>query len=165
MRTATRFAVAPPCIAHTRVWFTGGCNHTMKLIDSAIGSVVPRLGIGARWLREQLAALGVTVPLSNGCIEEFVRNANDAVARTRTPGEPYMSCLRRQIEARARFIQLWTTTDEKFERAEWGELVEIAQRFALPRPWKLAPDPVPSVPKRNIADEIPEHLVVKILEP
>lgn len=77
---------------------------------------------------------------------------------TRTSGEPYLECLQRQIDSRARFVQLWTGTDEKFDRPEWEKLVALARRFALPRPWKLTePTATDYVPPKV---EIPSHLVV-----
>jgi hypothetical protein len=100
------------------------------------------LGIGTYHLRVQLGAQGVKLSLREECIEDFVCDASEAVARTRKTGEPYLSCLRRHIDARVRFILLWTHTDERFDRAEWKDLVAIAQKNALPRPWRGLPEPV-----------------------
>jgi hypothetical protein len=130
----------------------------MSLLDSTLGNFAQRLGMGTRRLRELLSAQGVSVPLSAGCLEHFARDAHEAVERARAPDEPYASCLQRQLEARVRFIQLWTETDEKFDRAEWSTLVEIARRYALPRPWKL-PEQAASERHVRIADPIPEQLI------
>ena len=70
--------------------------------------MVPKLTAGTRYLREQLSAYGVKVSLSEGCLQNFVCHASEAVVRTQRRGESYISCLRRHLDARARFILLWT---------------------------------------------------------
>lgn len=130
----------------------------MRLLDAAIGALAPWTGVKARLLREQLSRHSVTVPLSAACIEELARDAHEAVARTRTPGESYLDCLQRQLEMRASFLKRWTTTDEKFDGDEWAHLVALARKYALPRPWRI-PEPAAtdySPPKV----EIPQHLLV-----
>ncbi|HUN25262.1 MAG TPA: hypothetical protein VMU67_03070 [Steroidobacteraceae bacterium] len=110
----------------------------MKLIDSAIRAFAPSLALTTEWMREELVRCGVTVHLSDGCLEALASNARDAARRTHTADEPHVACVKRQIAARARFVQLWTGTDEKFDRAEWNELIEICRRYVLPRPWKVS---------------------------
>lgn len=129
----------------------------MRLLDAAIGAIAPWTGVGARLLREQLGKHAVIVPLSEGCIEEFVRDAHEAVAATRKSGEPYLDCLRRELDARALFLKRWTTTDDRFEGDEWANLVALARKFALPRPWKI-PEPT-ATEYRPPKVEIPQHLV------
>jgi hypothetical protein len=90
-----------------------------------------------RMLKEQLSAEGVSVWLSAGCLAELARIASAAAARTRQADEPYESCLRREILTHARFIREWTSSDKKFDRTQWSELVSIARKYALPRSWRL----------------------------
>jgi len=91
-----------------------------------------------RYWNQQLSAHGVRIPLSDACSEAFVRNGHEAVARTRRPDETYSSCLHRHLEARARFILLWTSSDERFEAERWSELVALAQKYAPGRLRKAA---------------------------
>ena len=71
------------------------------------------------------------------------------------------------METLARFIQEWTRSDEKVDRSQWGELVAIAQKYALPRPWtvtepgaSLRPDPIiAEIPEHRL----PEHRLIKIV--
>jgi Protein of unknown function (DUF3562) len=98
---------------------------------------VPRFTNPTRLLRDELIAEGVSVWLSAGCLEEFATIASTAAARTRQADEPYMWCLRREIVTRARFVREWTSSDKSFEQTQWGELVSVARKYALPRPWKL----------------------------
>jgi hypothetical protein len=111
----------------------------IKINDRAMGLLVLKLGLSTRYLRQQLTSQGVRVSVSDGCVEGLVRNANKAVLHTRRTDEPYFLCLRRRLDSRARFILLWTTTDERFECEDWGELVSIVRKYALPRPWKQGP--------------------------
>jgi hypothetical protein len=94
---------------------------------------VPKLTAGARYLKERLSAYGVKVLLSEPCLKDFVRNATEAVAQTLAPGESYIACLCRHLDARARFILLWTSSDELYDRAVWRDLVVLAQKHDLPR--------------------------------
>jgi hypothetical protein len=105
----------------------------VTLLHFARDSGVPKLTAGTRYIKEQLSAYGVQVLLSEGCLKDFVRNAIEAVVRTQQQGESYISCLCRHLDARARFILLWTTSDESFDRAVWRDLVAMAQKHALPR--------------------------------
>ena len=110
---------------------TGGTIVTIA--DDAKCALGPELRAGERYLNQQLSAHGVRIPLSDACSEAFVRNAHEAVARTRRPDETYSSCLHRHLEARARFIFLWTGSDERFEEEHWSELVAIARKYAPAR--------------------------------
>ena len=106
-----------------------------------------------RMLKEQLSAEGVSVWMSAGCLAELARIASVAAARTRQADEPYESSLRREILTHARFIREWTSSDKKFDRTQWSELVSIARKYALPRSWRLY-DPVASVRLPSAAAQI-----------
>jgi hypothetical protein len=108
----------------------------VKVLDSLIGSFVPKLTNATRMLKEQLRADGVGVWVSAGCLAEFARIASLAATRTRLVDESYESCLRREIATHSRFIREWTSSDEKFDPTR-GELISIARRFALPRAWRV----------------------------
>ena len=110
----------------------------MTLLHSARDFAVPKLMAGTRYLKEQLSAYGVRVLLSEGCLKDFVLNATEAVVRTQQQGESYISCLCRHLDARARFIFLWTSSDEPYDRAVWGDLVAMAQKHDLRRAWSPA---------------------------
>jgi hypothetical protein len=105
----------------------------VTLLHTARDSAVPKLTAGTRYLKEQLSAYGVKVLLSEGCLKDFVLNASAAVAQTLQPGETYIACLCRHLDARARFILLWTSSDEAYDREAWGDLVAMAQKHAVPR--------------------------------
>ena len=107
-----------------------------------------------------LRELGVTAPLSPGCLNDFVAAAAKAAPLTRSSNETYAASLRRQIEAEARFIHLWTSTDEKLSRAEWSEWIAIARRHLLPRSWKIQETTVIEV-HRDHSSSVPTRLVVK----
>jgi hypothetical protein len=114
----------------------------MKLIDSIVRLFVLALGLGLRWLREELQALQVDIRLTDGCLAELVHDADTAVTRASTNSEqPYVERLRKELALRAGFIQRWTGSDEKLSARE-GEtlqaLVRIARKYALPRRWKLS---------------------------
>jgi hypothetical protein len=94
---------------------------------------VPKLTAGTRYLKEQLSAYGVKAFVSEACLKDFVRNATEAVAKTLQPGESYIECLCRHLDARARFVLLWTSSDEPYDRAIWRELVAMAQKHSVPR--------------------------------
>lgn len=96
-----------------------------------------QLGNATRMLKERLSAEGVSVWVSAGCLAELARIASAAAARGRQADEPYGSCLRREIVTHARFIREWTSSDRKFDQTQWGELVSIARKYALPRSWTL----------------------------
>src|SRR5260370_42295969 len=111
----------------------------MHLIDSLPRLLFPTRRRGLRWLKERLQLLGVTAPLSPGCLNDFITNAAKTAVQTTSSGETYAANLRRQLDAAAQFIHLWTTSDEKFARPEWSEWIEIARRHLLPRSWKIEP--------------------------
>ena len=50
----------------------------MKLLESGIRVFTLAQGTGVRWLREELGALRVKTPLTDGCLEELVREADSA---------------------------------------------------------------------------------------
>jgi hypothetical protein len=110
----------------------------VTLLQLPCGSGVPKLTAGTRYLKEQLSTHGTKVLLSEGCLKDFVLDAIEAVVRTQQPGESYIACLCRHLDARARFILLWTGTNETYDRPVWGDLVAMAQKHALPRAWSQA---------------------------
>ena len=112
-------------------------GEVMRLLDSALDYLVSRFTNAAHLLKKQLTAEGVTVWVSAGCLEEFARIASVAAARTRQLDEPYLSCLRREIVTRARFIREWTSSGKNFDQSQWGDHVSVARKYALPRPWKV----------------------------
>jgi hypothetical protein len=118
----------------------------MKLLDSGIRVFTLAQGSGVRWLKEELAALNVKTPLSDGCQEELVRQADSAAWQGldgASGSGSYLAELRQQLKVQATLVQRWTCTDDKMPgndaRAE--AFVRIARKYALPRPWKLS-DPV-----------------------
>jgi hypothetical protein len=114
----------------------------MKGLDSIVRLAVRAQGTGLRWLREELGAANVRIRLTDGCLEELVRNADEAA--TRSSGQSYVERLRQELAVRANFIQRWTGSDEKMtlqDEETLQELVRIARKYALPRRWKLS-DPV-----------------------
>jgi hypothetical protein len=117
----------------------------MKGLDSIVRLMLRAQGTGLRWLREELDAANVRIRLTDGCLEELVRNADQAVTRSSTnPRRSYVEQFRRELAARANFIQRWTGSDEKMtlqDEETLQELVRIARAYALPRRWKLS-DPV-----------------------
>jgi hypothetical protein len=96
-------------------------------------SAVPKLAAGTRYLKEQLSACGLKGLPPEECLKDFVLNATEAVGQTLQAGESYISCLCRHLDARARFILLWTSSDEPFLRPVWGSLIAVAQKHALER--------------------------------
>ena len=118
----------------------------MKLLDSGIRVLTLVQGTGARWLKEELSSLSVKIPLTEGCLEEMVRDADGAAwqAVAAATGETsYLTELRQQLRNQATFVQTWTGTDDKIaaDDANAQAFVRIARKYALPRPWKLS-DPV-----------------------
>jgi len=138
----------------------GYAGEFMKLLDSAIDYLVPKFTNATRMLKEQLTAQGVSVWVSPGCLEEFAKIASLAAARRRQPHEPYISCLRPEIVTHARFIREWTSSDKSFDQTQWGELVSVARKYALPRPWRLF-ETAASVHAGPIAATIPTQGVLK----
>ena len=113
-----------------------------------------------RWLREQLRDLGVTAPLSPGCLSEFVASAAKDATLTHGSSETYAVSLRRQLEARARFIHRWTTSDDKLTQPEWSEWSAIARKHLLPRSWTI-PESTVTESRRDQSFTVPERLIVK----
>ena len=114
----------------------------MKGLDSIVRLGVLAQGTGLRWLREELDAVHVTIPLTEGCLGELVRDADEAA---RLPGlnsgHSYVERFRRELAIRAGFIQRWTGSDEKLSQPDaesLQSLVRIAHKYALPRRWKLS---------------------------
>jgi len=118
----------------------------MKLLDSGIRVFTLAQGTGVRWLKEELSSLSVKIPLSEGCLEELVRDADGAAwqtVATSTGETSYLTQLRQQLREEATLVQRWTGTDDKIaaDDASAQAFVRIARKYALPRPWKLS-DPV-----------------------
>jgi len=132
----------------------------MPLIDSLPRFLFPTRRRGVRWFREQLRELGVTAPLSPGCLEEFVLNAAVVAERAPGSGETYATSLRKQLLERARFVHHWTNSDDDITQPELSEFVAIARRHLLPRSWTIAETSV-TVSHRENSFVIPERLVVK----
>jgi hypothetical protein len=114
----------------------------MKGLDSIVRMFVLRQGTGVRWLREELNALQVSIPLTDGCLGEFVRQADEAVKSAGSNEEQsYVERLREELAVRGRFIQTWTGSDENISMQDeetLQALVRIARKYALPRRWKLS---------------------------
>jgi hypothetical protein len=114
----------------------------MKEVDSIIRWVILALGTGLRWLREELDAVHVNIPLTDGCLSELVRNADEAATSAGTNnGQSYVERLRHELALRASFIQRWTGSDENLslrDEQSLQALVRIARKYALPRRWKLS---------------------------
>ena len=118
----------------------------MKLLDSGIRVLTLAQGTGVRWLKEELGSLSVKIRLTEGCLEELVRDADGAAwhAVAAATGEvSYLTQLRQQLREQATLVQRWTGTDDKIAADAAGAqaFVRIARKYALPRPWKLS-DPV-----------------------
>jgi hypothetical protein len=114
----------------------------MKGLDSIVRMFVLGQGTGLRWLREELDELQVSIPLTDSCLNELVRDADAAVRRPGTNKEQsYVERLRAELVSRAAFIQRWTGSDEKLSQRDEESLqalVRIARKYALPRRWKLS---------------------------
>ena len=116
----------------------------MRLIDSTLHRCLPGLGIGRRWLKELLTELEVKIPLSDGCLQELVADAETATWRSfagpQEPSGSYLKRFRRELEGRAELVRQWTTSDDALEsdpETSCG-FVRIARKYALPRPWRLS---------------------------
>lgn len=114
----------------------------MKLLESGIRVFTHAQGTGVRWLKEELAGLSVKTPLSEGCLEELVRDADSAAWTALAGAEDgsYLAELRQQLREQATFVHRWTGTDDKIpaDSANAEAFVRIARKYALPRPWKLS---------------------------
>jgi len=125
----------------------------MRLIDSTVRLCAPSLGVGRRWLREQLAELGVKIHVTEGCLQDLVSDADAASWRRVSDaleGQGYLSCLREELASRAQFICRWTSSDERMSGDDdrLTTLVRIARNYALPRPWKV-PEPAATAVSRK----------------
>jgi hypothetical protein len=114
----------------------------MKGLDSIVRLVLLAQGTGLRWIREELDAAHVSIPLTDGCLSELVRDADETVRRSGSDNErSYVEQLRKEIVVRASFIQRWTGSDENMtlqDEESLQALVRIARKYALPRRWKLS---------------------------
>lgn len=114
----------------------------MKGLDSIVRIFILAQGTGLRWLREELDAVNVSIPLTDGCLGEFLRDADEAVRRAGAIKEQsYVERLRKELASRAGFIQRWTGSDENMslrDEESLQALVKIARRYSLPRRWKLS---------------------------
>ena len=117
----------------------------MTWLNSGIRVLLLAQGTAVRWLREELNSLKVRIRLTDGCIEELAREADQAARRAvATDNESsYVELLRQQLMIQANWVRRWTTTDEKVGADDpvAQAFVRIARKYALPRPWKLS-DPV-----------------------
>jgi hypothetical protein len=117
----------------------------MNLMESTIRFAFPALGVGVRWLKEELVARGVSVRITDACLRELVAEADAVVRRQSAEGrvaadEPYTTQLRKQLAAHAEFVRAWTQSDERIDadgRVD-ARLVSIARKYALPRAWRLS---------------------------
>jgi len=132
----------------------------MPLTDSLPRFLFPTRRRGVRWLREQLREVGVTAPLSPGCLEEFVMNAAAAAEHASGSNETYAANLRKQLLERARFIHHWTNSDGNMTQPELSEFVAIARKHLLPRSWTITETGV-TVSRRESSFVVPERLIVK----
>ena len=130
------------------------------MIESLPRFLFPTRRRGLRWLREQLRELGVTAPLSPSCLNDFIASAAKAASLPQSSGETYAASLRKHLEAEARFIHLWTNSDDQLSQPEWSEWIAIARRHLLPRSWKI-PETTVTESHRDHSFAVPERLIVK----
>lgn len=102
----------------------------------------------------------MTAPLSPSCLEEFVANAAKAASLARSLDETYAASLRKQLDAQAQFVHLWTTSDDKMTQPEWSEWIAIARKHLLPRSWTIQETTV-TESQRDHSFAVPERLIVK----
>lgn len=114
----------------------------MTWLDSGIRVLLLAQGTAARWLREELQSLKVRIRLTDGCIEELAREADQAARRAAAAadGASYAELLREQALVQANWVRQWTATDEPVPGGDpvAQAFVRIARKYALPRPWKLS---------------------------
>jgi hypothetical protein len=114
----------------------------MTWLNSGIRALLLAQGTAARWLREELNMLHVRIPLTDGCIDELAREADQAARRAAAAGgdASYVELLREHLIVQANWVRRWTVTDEKVPADDpvAQAFVSIARKYALPRPWKLS---------------------------
>ncbi len=114
----------------------------MKALDSIVRVFILARGAGVRWLRQELDALQVSIPITDGCLCELVRDADESIRRSGSVWDDrYVERLKKELAGRARFVHRWTGSDEDMSRPEKESLqalVRIARKYALPRRWKLS---------------------------
>lgn len=132
----------------------------MSLIDALPRFLFPTKRRGTRWLRELLREVGVRAPLSPVCLNELVMDAAKAAELARGAAETYAANLRKQLEARARFVHFWTTTDAAVTEPEWIPWIAIAHKHLLPRAWAI-PQTSVTESRRDQSFAVPEDLIVK----
>ena len=114
----------------------------MKGLDSIVRMYILGQGTGVRWLRQELRTRQVSIPLTDGCLSEFVRKADETLKRSGSDPElSYVERLHAELAKQADFVKRWTGSDEKMpveDRESLQELVRIAHKYALPRRWKLS---------------------------
>jgi hypothetical protein len=127
----------------------------MNVVESAIRFAIPTLGVGTRWLKEELYARGVNVRLTDACLKDLVTDARAAAARAQAVDSnspaSYLSCLRAQIRTRAELLRTWTLSDDRIDPEAPGaeQFVRLARKYALPRPWRLSEPVVSECPRRT----------------
>lgn len=114
----------------------------MTWLNSGIRALLLAQGTAVRWLREELNSLKVSIRLTDGCIEELAREADQAARRVGASGgnASYVELLREQLIVQANWVRRWTATDDKVPADDpvAQAFVRIARKYALPRPWKLS---------------------------
>ncbi len=115
----------------------------MTLVDSTLRYAIPSTGVGVRWLKQDLRARGVSVPLTDPFLRELVADALDDVsfvAPHLQPSGSFVSRSRQQISRRADFVRAWTLSDETagLDEKFGAHLPAVARRHAVPRPWRLS---------------------------
>ena len=114
----------------------------MTWLNSGIRALLIAQGCAVRWLREELDSLKVSILLTDGCIEELAREADEAARRAGAAdgNASYVELLREQLIVQANWVRRWTATDEKppADDPVAQAFVRIARKYALPRPWKLS---------------------------
>jgi hypothetical protein len=117
----------------------------MTWLNSGIRALLLAQGSATRWLREELDSLKIGILLTDGCIEELTRAADEAARQALYGGgaASYVELLRAHLTVQANWVRRWTMTDEKTPGDDpvAQAFVRIARKYALPRPWKLS-DPV-----------------------
>jgi hypothetical protein len=110
----------------------------MKLIEILRRLKAPTQHTQLQWLRAELRERAVRIKLTEACLRELLRDAKvDATSETR---------LREEIAVRAEFVKVWTQSDARVDASHW-RLIDLARKYALPRPWRLS-EPV-AMPARR----------------